>query len=179
MNNKGFTLVELLATIAILSIITIVTIVSVTSYYDKSRKKTEEIFNSNLINYTMDLISLNGAKNKKFTTDKNYNYQKCYTSNSKIICKDTIIEYSNNYTIEEVEENITNENIINPVTKKKCTNNNLDITIYRDSDFVYCTTISPKDEENSCINNIITNCNDKYKDTETNKYIDFTKRIKE
>ena len=39
MNNKGFTLVELLATIVILSLITSITVVTITSVYSNSKDK--------------------------------------------------------------------------------------------------------------------------------------------
>ena len=62
MNNKGFTLVELLATVLILSIITGIATISYTSYLKKTKSKAEEIFKENVSNYIDAFISANTSK---------------------------------------------------------------------------------------------------------------------
>lgn len=171
MNNKGFTLIELLATIAILGLLGVVTMVSVTAYFDKSKDKMIDIFNDKLVDYTMDYISLNGTKGKIFNS---YGaYYKCYTANNNTKCDTTNLEYSDSYNISVIEREIVDKDLVNPVSNIRCSNDNLSIRVYRDSDYVYCTVISPKND--SCIDRVLTNCNNIYKVSMDGEYKDFTK----
>ena len=153
MNNKGFTLVELLATIAILGILSTITIVTVNSYYEKSRENAVSAFEKNITDYVESYISMYGSK----LTYNNYDtVNKCYILTDTEKCdvvslKKSIIEFK-----ELERKDIVSGNLVNPSTNVKCEDGN--ITIYRDSDYVYCFVM----EENSCSNKINT-CKNKYK----------------
>lgn len=161
LNHKGFTLVELLATIAILGLIGSVTFVAITKYYEISKQKSEEAFEKQLKGYVDDYLALYGSKLKYGVASSygnNGTVQKCYLDGTETKCSDTVLSKAEiNPTFQDVNEKIINEEIFNPATNVKC-DNNLTINVYRDSDFVYCFTIKPNgssciDEEekiNSC-----------------------------
>ena len=90
-NKKGFTLVELLATIVILGIISTVTIVTVTEYYQRSKEKTEDAFKKQVEGYVYDYITLSGSK-LAYVNSGYTNLQKCYKDVEDEICEKDIDE---------------------------------------------------------------------------------------
>lgn len=161
MNNKGFTLVELLATIAILAIISTITIVAVVSYYQKSKEESEEIFYNQLENYVEDYISLYGSTLSYNTTGTLK--QKCYTSTTGTeVCNNvTLFSATSNPGIVTIANNFVNKDLINPSTEVECTNSNIKVSVYRDTDFVYCFKIEKK-TTTSCISKTIDTCTNLY-----------------
>lgn len=160
-NNKGFTLVELLATIAVLAIISTVTIVSVTSSYQKSKEKAEETFVKQLEGYVDSYIAMYGSK---LEFDPGVTYKKCYLDD--IDCNENITlkkaESSNtNMNIKFISDTFSSKDVVNPNTQKECNESNTTLTIYRDEDFVYCFTIKPSGS--SCISDAISTCENMYK----------------
>lgn len=153
MNNKGFTLVELLATIAILGILSTITIVTVNTYYNKSKENAVIAFEKNITDYVDTYISMYGSRNMY----SNYtNAKKCYILTDSEKCNDVNIEYTSiNFNLLR-DKDIINGELINPSSNVKCEDGN--ITIYRDDDYVYCFIV----EENSCTNRINT-CKNRYK----------------
>ena len=158
-NNKGFTLIELLATIVILGIISTVTVVSVVNFFQKSKEKSEDVFIGQIKNYMSDYSSLYGSK-LNYTGDKEY--KKCYENFDDEVCSNVILKFSKDKGIEDVENAIVDEDLVNPSTKIKCDNSNTGLTIYRDSDYVYCFALEPVGD-NSCISDTISSCENIYK----------------
>ena len=73
MNNKGFTLIELIATIALLAIIVTISFVSINSIITQSKIKNCETLVNNIKTATKEYISDNRYKNldiNNFTVDK-------------------------------------------------------------------------------------------------------------
>ena len=99
MNNKGFTLVELLATVIILSLITGIGIVSYTSYLKNTKSKTEEVFKNNVSDYIDAFISANTNKLTDDTLAGNNVYTQKYDNHSITF------------------QDIINDNIINKIIK--------------------------------------------------------------
>lgn len=166
LSNKGFTLVELLATIVILGILSGVTIVSVTSYYKKSQEKAETAFIKQLENYIEDYISQYGSK-LKIDTINGENKNKCYIkieeNTQEEVCNTiTLYPIINDPNITDINNNITNKDLINPATKEKCTDDNVKIEIFKDTDYVYCFTIEASNQP-SCISDKIDTCAGLYK----------------
>ena len=157
LNNKGFTLVELLATIVILGIISTVTIIAVTGYYEKSQDKTEEVFRGQIEKYVSDYISLYGSK-LKYDKEEGI-YQKCHTDlYGEKVCEDINLYYNQEYQIEDVIFHVVSGELKNPVTEKECKNDNTNLTFYRDNDFVYCFKLEPYEDTDSCISKEIDTC---------------------
>ena len=146
MNKKGFTLVELLATIIVLAIVTGITVVSVLTSLDKAKQKTEKEFLNQLSNIIDSYMELNiDIISKSFsdttqvglvgTINKNHGNIKLYSSKNK-------------YDLSSIINNLqttSEKNLINPVNSKECTGK---ITYYRDEDYVYYYTVTM---ENDCL----------------------------
>lgn len=160
MNNKGFTLIELLATIVVLALVSSVTIISVTTYYQKSKEKAEEAFRKQLEGYVDDYIAMYGSK---LEFDSGESNEKCYLNEGD--CKDITlkkaISSNTNMNIKFVSDTFANQDIVNPNTGINCEESNTTLTIYRDTDFVYCFTIEPNGS--SCIDETISTCENMYK----------------
>ena len=147
MDNKGFTLVELLATVVVLGLVMGITAHSVLGVIEKSKDKSEKIFVDKLENSIDAYISDARTKNELRidSSSSTIEYQKCKLYNAKgDACFD---EKNGKYTVKVVEmeafnlskikKNIQNQNITNPKNKKKCELNNVNVDLYRDSDMVY------------------------------------------
>lgn len=143
MNNKGFTLVELLATIIILGIITGISVMSYTSYLNNAKTKTEDVFKKNISDYIDAFISSNTNK----LTDNNLVGNNVYSQ-----------KYNNHsITFQDIIDNniIIPSNLKNSANEKTCSINT-NITVYRDNNYVYCFVV-----ELDCLNtndNKLTNC---------------------
>ena len=113
MNNKGFTLVELLATIAILGILSTVTIVSVTKYYEKSKENAVSAFEKNIVTTLESYVSMYGSELFCSTcTNQSRTVQKCYYSGTELKCEDTVLKVSS-IQFQKLK-NITSDDLINP-----------------------------------------------------------------
>lgn len=143
MNNKGFTLVEMLATIVILGIIMGIASTSVINSINTSKNKSEKIFTDKVANLIDDYLNLYGnslSKTKKLTTE-NRQYEKCEDSGCNNIHKVDVYQLKSIYLKDLVDKQIIEEDkLINPSNKKKCLQNGAkgpEIKIYKDSDYVY------------------------------------------
>lgn len=160
-NSKGFTLIELLATIVILALISTVTVVSVTGSYQKSKEKAEEAFVHQIENHGADYISLYGSGLEYNNYGK---YKKCYKNYDGVdSCDDVDVVKTkeDEVGIRDISDSVANKEFVNPSTEEQCTNDNTKLTIYRDSDFVYCFTLEPVGD-NSCISDKIDTCSGIY-----------------
>ena len=126
MNNKGFTLVELLATIVILGIVMGIATYGVISAIDSSKKKSEEVFVSKFASAIESYLALKGDKlGVKEVEDGSSSEQK-------------FIEL-NYFTLNDLasENLIDKDKFINPRNKKNCYNEDAVIRAFRDDQFVY------------------------------------------
>lgn len=131
MNSKGFTLVELLATLVVLGIIMGIVLISTTGGFGNAKDKTEDIFIST-IEDTMDIYLDSDAK--KLT------YSNSVCTINKTHKTGVNVYRANEITFKDVIDSkyhpLTESDLVNPANKSKC-NVNAQISIYRDDDFIY------------------------------------------
>ena len=154
MNEKGFTLIELLVTIVIISLIGILIVSGSINIVDKYKKNTEEIFITKLTDTISNYIDLTLPDKK---VGDNYTFIKCSNANCTTSYKATatkvLKENDKIITIMDLVSNniITQSDLINPKNKEKCfTNTNPEITIYRDSDYIYYYYVDLRGNNTNC-----------------------------
>lgn len=152
MNNKGFTLVEVLAVVVILALVMGIGYSGITSTINSSKNKSETIFVEKLSSAIDEYIDLNGSKLGETTSV--YSFKKCYLSN----CDDEdAYEVNavllNGITINDlvVEKLLNEEDIVNPSNKKNCLDGkDPSIKIFRDDDYVYYYYVDLSGDNTSC-----------------------------
>ena len=168
MNNKGFTMIELLAVIVVLSVIMGIATLGVTNTIKNSKLKSEEIFVekiNSLIDDYIDYVNLNEGGFHK--NGEPMAFEKCnvYTDTNKSTDDDggtcqknpiTVNAYlmkkkdGNDITLYDLVDTklISEDDFKNPNTKKKCENlEDTNIYIFKDDDAVYYYFV---DLESSC-----------------------------
>ena len=157
MNRKGFTLIEVLATIVIISILGAVAYTGVTSYIKTSKEKAEDKFLDEIKSEIDSYISLNSADFKKTGETISFNKQvvkKGGTSKTnqaeikKSVSVWQVKKDGNDYlTFNDLINNLKmTDKFQNPNTGKICSNN-IEIEIYKDSDYVYYYCVNMKEAE--------------------------------
>lgn len=161
MNNKGFTLVEMLAVVVVLAIVMGIATNSVISYIDTSKKKSEKIFVDKIDNAIEGYIDLNKGNIVSSTESlliENVTFQKCRGNSEG--CKYSFVNEVGTFEFKKVLEAgfLDSSSLINPKNKKKCNfNNNNKVRVFRDSEFVYYYYFDTSSLECDIENNVITN----------------------
>lgn len=154
MGRKGFTLVELLATIVIMSLVLGIASYSVVGIINTSKEKSEKIFVDKIGIAIEQYIALEGSKLKK--DNNNYIFNKCKTSSCNDIKAVQVTELFNGSEYVKlnvlIEKNFFEDNkLINPVNKKNCLDGKYpNIRIFRDSDYVYYYYVDLSGSNTSC-----------------------------
>ena len=155
MNKKGFTLVELLATLVILGIVVGITIVSVTSSFRNAKDKTEDVF-VNTLEDALDMYLDSDANRLKFsnnefcTISKKSGDVRVYKSTDYISFKNIITSRNDATNDEEKRINssyspLAEQDLVNPANEEVACNSNVSVEIYRDDDYVYYYKVSKDD----------------------------------
>ena len=141
MNNKGFTLVEMLAVVVILALVGGIATVGVINTINTSKIKSEKIFVDKLSNLIDDYLDLYRPSQEVTTS---YTINKCANSNcsKKTELKIIKVTKSGDIHLSDLIDKkiISEEDLINPKTKEKCLiEGNIDpeIKVYRDEEYVY------------------------------------------
>ena len=164
MDNKGFTLVELLATVAIIAIVGSIATAGVISIINNSKNKSEEIFVNKISNLIDDYLDLY-PPNKKIE-DTIISFEKCGSGNNcyEVEAYEVTKDTGEIHLIDLVNTGIiTKDKLINPKNKEQCliSGDGPKITVYRDNEYVYYYSVdfcedTPCDcninEENGYIN---------------------------
>ena len=141
MNRKGFTLIELLAVIVVLGLVVLISVPIISDAYTKSKIKSEEVFvdrltqaidsyvklNSDTISFSCKSGSCKGTK----TVDKEKTYNITYqmgTIRIEDIIDDGIL----------TQKDFVNAGNKDTSNKDTTCNNDAEVEVYKDSDFVYC-----------------------------------------
>ena len=151
MGNKGFTLVELLATVVILGLVLGIGTYSVVGTINNAKNKNEEIFVDRISEVIYEYIELKGLSLGKIA-GREYNFDKCL--NSDCSYKDASVLYElNSINISTLvsEGLIDGESMINPANKKECFDG-VDplVRIFKDSDYVYYYYVDLRGSNTSC-----------------------------
>ena len=156
MNRKGFTLIEVLATIVIISILGVVAYAGVTSYIKTSKEKAEDKFLDEIKSEIDSYISLNSAEFKKVGEPISFNklvVKKGGTSktNQAEIKKSAtawqVKKDGNDYlTFGDLITNLKmTDKFQNPNTGGICSSKDIKIEIYKDDiDYVYYYCVNMK-----------------------------------
>ena len=144
MNNKGFTLVELLATLVILSIVIGITISAINLNFGSTKEKTEDVF-VDTIRDAIDVYLDSDAKSLTFTQLTNNDGSEC-----------VIRKKYGNVNVEKAEVTFGNimgskykplneDDFVNPANEDEICSKDAVVSIYRDDDYVYYYKVMKKD----------------------------------
>ena len=147
MNRKGFTLVELLATLVVIGLVMTVVLISVTGGFSGTKEKTEDVFVETIKDAMEMYLDSSDARELTFVgtscvINKVHGTADVYKATTNLLS-----------VINSEYKPITEEDLVNPATKdNKCNAaKNIAVTIYRDSDYVYYYNI--KKTEFGCLLN--------------------------
>lgn len=148
MNRKGFTLVELLATLVILAIVAGLSVYSIGNIFSDTKEKSEDVF-VGTIKDALDMYISSDAKELEFSTVCSNKLNK--TFGSRAVYK-KVITFSD--VINSQYKPIATSDLVNPANKDVLCNNasDIDVTIYRDEDYVYYYSVAKS--EFGCLLNI-------------------------
>ena len=138
MNKKGFTLVELIATIAVLGIIVSISIYAANGGFAKAKEKSEDVFIKTLQD-ALDIYTDSNAKSLSFssasicTIEKRFGSSNVYKNTATITFRDII---NSDYTP------LTAKEVVNPANETVPCDLGAPVSIYRDDDFVYYYQVS-------------------------------------
>lgn len=154
MNNKGFTLIEMLAVVVILAIVGGIATVGVINTINTSKLKSEKIFVAKVSNLIDDYLDLYKPTQK---VGEEKNFQKCANSNcseTKVVKAIQVQKSVDNpvYLSDLVNTGIIDSSkLVNPKNKKPCLNgNDPEIKVYRDEEYVYYYYVDLSELNTSC-----------------------------
>ena len=138
MNNKGFTLVELLATVVLVALVMGIASYGVINAINNSKKKSEDIFVKKFVQAIDSYLALNGPSLAE-------------TGNTINSDGKSLTELQSFKLSDLANENfIDKDKFINPKNKKDCYDANAEIKAYRDDNFVYYYSFDFKQLEDIC-----------------------------
>ena len=175
MNNKGFTLVEMLAVVVILGIILGIATTSVLSAIETSKEESEKVFVDKIETAVESYINLKGMGMVRKSGGSIYSFDKCKKfkddkADSEECAEDATIGSSafelEGFDLEEITKDFVDEDgMVNPRNKEKCLKNsgNPVVRVFKDKDMVYYyyVDLSSLDCDIAPENQIITNIPEK------------------
>lgn len=135
MNKKGFTLVELLATLVILGIVTGLVVVGVNYNIKNTKEKTEEVF-IGTIKDALKVYIDSDAKNLTFKSSAEGCIDKSLKSNVKVYMVNSAVSLTT--VVNSKYSPLDIKDLVNPNNEKvNCNVTSRIVYIYRDEDYVY------------------------------------------
>ena len=158
MNNKGFTLMEILAAIVILGIVIGIGISGGGSAIENTKKKSEEIFVGKFKDAIIEYLELYGSTIDVMSGGSRVEgYKKCKISNCDYNNEATydvvtVVELKNLKVNDLFDKKIlTKSSVVNPRNKKECFNGkNPNIRVFRDNDYVYYFYVNLSGSNTNC-----------------------------
>jgi len=170
MNNKGFTLIEMLAVIVIISVLGVIAYMSVNSYIETSKDKAEEKFLTEISNQIDSYISLNSDKfisvscgngDEFYTITKDYSLGNTNWGDSSDVKVECMQLNGGVFTLGVLKDGLgTTDSFVNPRNDKKCNLDNTVINVYKDEDFVYYYNVDFSNSNCGVEESIDTSCDD-------------------
>ena len=143
MNRKGFTLIELVATLLVLSLVVGITVYSVSGIFKDAKDKTEDVFVETIKDSLEVYLTSKNAKRLNFdTTPCSRTLNKTH-GNRKVYKAVTTFQS----VIDSEYKPITQKDLVNPADEEKtCKDASyITINIYRDEDYVYYYSVDMGD----------------------------------
>ena len=156
MNNKGFTLIELVATLVILGLVTSLGLYALRFNMDRAKEKTEEVFVDTLrdavdVYLSSEFGSLKNGNECSQTLSKKHNTS---VSVYRVTKNGNDIKFSD--IINSKYKPLVESEFVNPANKdvdgKYQCNKDAIIKVYKDEDYVYYYSIDKS--ELGCLNNL-------------------------
>ena len=152
MNNKGFTLVELIATIALLAIISVISFVSINAVVDKSKISECEALVTNIKSAASGYVSDNRYKVKNAGDgEKMDGHLILDDSGEKYIVFNAKVLIDNKRIVSNVKDDTGKILIANPFGKPDIDPADIDIKVTLNSDYT-AKVIDVKNKDNNIIN---------------------------
>ena len=152
MNNKGFTLVELLATLVVLSLVVGLSVGAFSFSFGNAKEKTEEVFVDSLRD-AIDMYLSSEIGSLKIGNVCSNPISKKHNPSVKLF---KVSKNGNPITFNDVINSsykpLTESDFVNPANDDATCNVNAVIDVYRDEDFVYYYSVNKS--ELNCLNNI-------------------------
>ena len=153
MDNKGFTLIEVLAVVVILSLLVLLVGRGVSGAIEASRLRSEDVFVdkiASLIDDYLDYVTLNSGSFIEDDSSDVIVFDKCYDYNGLGECRsDSSVSVKANLMKKDDGSSITlrdlvdtglisEDDLVNPRVNERCSNlDNTEIYLFKDSDYVY------------------------------------------
>ena len=143
MNKKGFTLVELLATLVILGIVTGIVLISVSGYFKNAKSKTEDVFIDTIKDVMEVYLNTGHSKSLSFNGLVDNSGKSCYLDKTSGFVRVYVAETNFDSVISAEYNTITKNELKNPANEDvSCGEpSDIDVTIYKDDDSVYYYSI--------------------------------------
>lgn len=142
MNRKGFTLVELLATLVILGIVAGLSIYSISNIFSNAKEKTEDVF-VGTIKDAMDIYLATDAKKLNFQNICSETLNKSYKDGVKVYY--TTIQMAD--VINSSMKPVKQGDFVNPANEDVKCAEDVSIYIFKDEDHVYYYSMNKVDFE--------------------------------
>ena len=142
MNRKGFTLIELIATLLILGVVVALSVYSISNIFKNAKDKTEDVF-VGTIKDALDVYLSTDAKELGFQNICSNTLNKSHKTGVKVYWETINISDVINSSMKPIEQH----DLVNPANEDIRCADDISIWIFRDEDYVYYYSVNKVDFE--------------------------------